>query len=322
MAPPPSQQSKGNSYYVKSGVAGAVAAGFTHVIVVPFDVVKTRMQIDPVVYPRLWPSMFGILKNEGVGALALGLSPTAVGYCLQGFAKYSLYEKFKVKFAQTLGQETAEKYATGLYLLSGTAAEAIADITLAPFEAVRIRMVAQPTWANGTADGLRKLYAAEGLYGWYKGLVPIMAKQIPYTAVKFAVFEATEDVLYSLLRKYKQSNREGSHGKVTLKDSEKLGITLVSGFVGGVASAVASNPADAVLTRINSVSKVEGGKPLSMMKGLRMALKDLGFSGLWRGVHTRMGMVGVMAALQLFVYDSTKVALGIGVSQGVKKREH
>jgi solute carrier family 25 phosphate transporter 3 len=59
-------------------------------------------------------------------------------------------------------------------------------------------------------------------------------KQLPYTATKFAVFEATEYQIYS------RSTRSQNE----MSKLEQLGITFVSGFIGGVASAVTSQPAD------------------------------------------------------------------------------
>lgn len=50
-----------------------------------------------------------------------------------------------------------------------------------------------------------------------------MMKQVPYTAVKFAVFEATEDALYQMVPPEKAEKG--------LSKVEQLGITTVSGFM-------------------------------------------------------------------------------------------
>lgn len=117
------------------------------------SVLKTRIQLNPKLYPNFGSALKTIVKNEGVRALSLGLTPTFVGYSAQGFCKYGLYEFFKTKLSQTLGQEFSEKHATGIYLAAGTTAEVFADLALTPFEAVRIRMVAQPTWASSMMGG-------------------------------------------------------------------------------------------------------------------------------------------------------------------------
>lgn len=46
-------------------------------------------------------------------------------------------------------------------------------------------------WANTMREAAPKLYHAEGLWGFYKGLTPLWMRQIPYTMMKFSCFEKT-----------------------------------------------------------------------------------------------------------------------------------
>lgn len=304
MASPHEGPRQDGLFYIKAAGAGALAASLTHFVMVPVDVVKTRMQLQPAVYPSLPRALASIVRTEGAGALALGMAPTNYGYLLQGFCKYGLYELFKTSLAKGLGQETAERHATLVYLAAGMAAETVADVALTPFEAVRIRVVSQPAFAASTLAGMRKIAAADGVGGLYKGYVPLVLKQVPYTAVKFAVFEKMEEIIYG---------RVVTRARSELSNAAQLGVTAVSGFVGGVVSAVASHPADTMLTRVN----VAQGNVFASVAG---AARQLGFTGLWVGLMPRMGMVGVLAALQLLVYDFAKVTFfGLATSQGIKK---
>lgn len=290
---------KDASFYLKSAASGGIAACFTHFIMVPVDVVKTRMQLDTTAYPNSRTAFRTIFGNEGVRGLTLGLGPTNYGYLVQGMFKYGLYEFFKTNFTTILGQERAESNVHLLYLTAGMTAEAIADVFLTPFEAVRIKMVSEPNYARGTLGALRKVISTEGMRGLYKGFAPLVMKQVPYTAVKLTVFEATEVLLYDHLIPTPRHD---------LSNLSQLGVTTLSGFVGGVASAIASHPADTLLTKIN----VARG-------GLWKVIRQVGFGGLWAGIFPRMGMVGVLAALQLLVYDAAKVTLfGLPTSQGIK----
>ena len=45
-------------------------------------------------------------------------------------------------------------------------------------------------------EGAPKIFADEGMNGFYKGLVPLWCRQIPYTMMKFACFEKTVEALY------------------------------------------------------------------------------------------------------------------------------
>jgi solute carrier family 25 phosphate transporter 3 len=41
------------------------------------------------------------------------------------------------------------------------------------------------------------IMAKEGLGGFYKSLVPLWGRQIPYTMMKFASFEKTVELIYT-----------------------------------------------------------------------------------------------------------------------------
>lgn len=60
-------------YYVKAAAAGGLCCSVTHGSVCPIDVVKTRMQLDPVKYNKGMISAFRQVVSEGgVGILATG----------------------------------------------------------------------------------------------------------------------------------------------------------------------------------------------------------------------------------------------------------
>jgi solute carrier family 25 phosphate transporter 3 len=57
------------------------------------DVVKTRIQIDPALKGKsLLTAGRSIVAAEGPKGLLTGFGPTAVGYLLQGGAKFAGYE--------------------------------------------------------------------------------------------------------------------------------------------------------------------------------------------------------------------------------------
>lgn len=72
-------------YYLKGALAGGICCAITHGALCPVDVVKTRIQLDPVTFNRgLIGGFRQIIAAEGVGGLATGLGPTVVGYFIQG----------------------------------------------------------------------------------------------------------------------------------------------------------------------------------------------------------------------------------------------
>jgi len=51
---------------------------------------------------------------------------------------------------------------------------------------------------------------------------------------------------------------------------------------------------------------------------------DIGFSGLWKGLGTRIVMIGTLTGLQWWIYDSFKTAVGLAASggQAVAAKKH
>jgi solute carrier family 25 (mitochondrial phosphate transporter), member 3 len=130
-----------------------------------------------------------VVAKEGAGALLTGFGPTAAGYFLQGAFKFGGYELFKQQSINILGYESASNNRTAVYLASAACAEFFADIALCPLEATRIRLVSEPTYANGLIGGFSKMLKNEGVGAFYAGFGPILFKQ--YVFLPPCPFSAT-----------------------------------------------------------------------------------------------------------------------------------
>ena len=124
-----------------------------------------------------------VISKEGAGALLTGFGPTALGYALQGAFKFGGYEFFKKTFIDLVGVEAARENRTAIYLGASGVAEFFADIALCPLEATRIRLVSQPTFANGLVGGFSKILKNEGVGAFYSGFGPILFKQYVASSV-------------------------------------------------------------------------------------------------------------------------------------------
>jgi solute carrier family 25 phosphate transporter 3 len=288
-------------YYLKGALAGGICCGVTHAGLCPVDVVKTRIQLDPVKYNQGFIGGFRqVIGAEGVGALATGLGPTAVGYFIQGWFKFGGVEFFKINMAQSMGEEKAWQYRTGIYLTAAACAEFIADIFLCPLEATRIRLVSNPEFGSGLFDAAPKILAQDGLIkGFYSGFGPILFKQVPYTMAKFAVQGAAAEAIYTAA---------GIDVK-TASSNTKLSVSLGSGVIAGVAAAIISHPADTLLSLINK-SEGAGGEGSIPTRLMRLA-NEVGFKKLClTGLGARCVMIGSLTAGQFGIFDIVMEATG------------
>mmetsp|Transcript_8598 Transcript_8598/g.21156 ORF Transcript_8598/g.21156 Transcript_8598/m.21156 type:complete len:287 (-) Transcript_8598:133-993(-) len=253
---------------------------------------------SPKQYNGLVSGMRTIVAEEGAGALTTGLGATAFGYFVQGWFKFGGVEYFKIKAVQSMGEEKAWANKSLIYIGAAAGAEFIADVFLCPLEAVRIRQVSDPSFANGLSDGFVKMFKTEGVGGFYSGFLPILAKQIPYTCAKFVVQGTAADSMYSAMGK--------SPAEVT--GGTKLGISLTSGVIAGVAAAIISHPADTLLSKVN---KKGAGGDGPLMQRLGNIAKEVGFKNLCLvGLAPRCVMIGTLTAGQFGIYDTVMGALG------------
>ncbi|KGO38682.1 Mitochondrial carrier protein [Penicillium expansum] len=292
----PKEEMSALNLYSRFAFAGAMCCAITHGAATPLDVVKTRIQLDPVTYNR---GMLGgfrqVIQNEGAGALLTGFGPTAAGYFLQGAFKFGGYEFFKQQSINAVGYETAKNNRTAVYLASAGAAEFIADIALCPLEATRIRLVSQPTFASGLLPAMTRILKEEGIGAFYSGFGPILFKQVPYTMAKFVVFEKVSEAILANVN------------KETLSDGGKTGINLGSGLIAGLAAAIISQPADTMLSKIN---KTPGAPGEGTVTRLVKIAKELGIRGSYGGIGARLFMVGSITAGQFAIYGDIKRMLG------------
>merc|ERR1712025_567947 len=133
----------------------------------------------------------GTMAEGGAAGLFLGWAPTAIGYSAQGLCKFGFYEVFKKIYSDMIGEENTFLYRTSLYLAASASAEFFADIALSPMESCKVRIQTSPvgTFPTTLRGAFPKILGEEGINGFYKSLVPLWGRQIPYTMMKFACFE-------------------------------------------------------------------------------------------------------------------------------------
>jgi solute carrier family 25 phosphate transporter 3 len=91
-------------FYALCAVGGALSCGLTHTAVVPLDLVKCRIQVDPAKYKSIGTAFSVTMAEEGARGLLKGWAPTLIGYSIQGLGKFGFYEAFKILYGNMLGE--------------------------------------------------------------------------------------------------------------------------------------------------------------------------------------------------------------------------
>ncbi|KAK9989975.1 hypothetical protein SO802_024960 [Lithocarpus litseifolius] len=279
-------------YYGICTVGGMLSAGTTHLAITPLDVLKVNMQVHPVRYNSISSCFTTLLREQGPSAFWRGWAGKFFGYGVQGGCRFGLYEYFKRLYSDIF----VDHNRSFIFFLSSASAEVFANIALCPFEAIKVRVQAQPHFAKGLADGFPKLYASEGIHGFYRGLIPLWGRNLPFSMVMFSTFEHSVDFLY---RKVVQKRKEDC------SKGQQLGVTCLAGYAAGSVGSLISNPAD------NIVSSLYNKKADSLI----LVVKKIGLVNLFtRSLPIRIMLVGPAITLQWLFYDTIKVLSGLPTS--------
>jgi len=107
----------------------------------------------------------------------------------------------------------------------------VAAVLNCPFEAVRIRTVANPDYGRTSVDVLSRIVEEEGITSLFNAVPIFVVKNVPYAMTKFLVFDLSTEKMYAAFPAAQEE----------LKLS--LLVSLIGGILGGTAAAVVSNPA-------------------------------------------------------------------------------
>ncbi|KAF3440899.1 hypothetical protein FNV43_RR19185 [Rhamnella rubrinervis] len=283
-------------YYGLCAIGGMLSAGTTHLVTTPLDVLKVNMQVNPVKYNSISSCFTSLLREEGPSTFWRGWAAKFFGYGVQGACRFGLYEYFKRVYSGVL----VDSNRSFIFFLSSASAEVFANVALCPFEAIKVRVQAQPCYAKGLVDGFPKLYTSEGLHGFYRGLVPLLGRNLLFSMVMFSTFEHSVHFLYYNVVQRRRDD---------CSTAQQLGVTCLAGYAAGSIGSFISNPAD------NIVSSLYNRKADTLM----LAVKKIGLVNLFtRSLPIRIMLVGPVVTLQWLFYDTIKVLSGLPTSGEVE----
>ena len=84
-------------------------------------------------------------------------------------------------------------------------------------------------------------------------------------------------------------------------------VSLVGGTLGGIGATIVSNPADVVVSELKK-TKTE----MTAWEAVESLIQRSGLSVFATGMKLRMIFYSLLVSLQFFLYDSVRIALGVG----------
>lgn len=199
-----SDPTTGNMPLVQKIAAGLIAGGIGAAVGNPADVAMVRMQADgrlPLAQRRNYKSVIDAIsqmaKNEGVTSLWRGSSLTVNRAMLVTASQLASYDQIK----ETILEKGLMKDGLGTHVTASFAAGFVAAVVSNPVDVIKTRvmnMKVEPGMAppySGAVDCVVKTVRSEGPMALYKGFIPTISRQGPFTVVLFVTLEQVRKLL-------------------------------------------------------------------------------------------------------------------------------
>ncbi|KAI3794361.1 hypothetical protein L1987_36991 [Smallanthus sonchifolius] len=194
----------GNMRLWKKIGPGLIAGGIGAAVGNPADVAMVRMQADgrlPALQRRNYKSVVDAIsqmaKNEGIGSLWRGSSLTVNRAMLVTASQLASYDQIK----ETILEKGVMEDGLGTHVIASFAAGFVAAVVTNPIDVIQTRvmnMKVEPGKAPpyvGATDCALQMVKTEGLMAFYKGFIPTISRQGPFTIVLFVTLEQVRKLL-------------------------------------------------------------------------------------------------------------------------------
>jgi len=294
-----------SSVYFRLAAAGAICASIAHGLLVPLDTVKTRLQTAPKgTYNGALDACIKVFRDEGgVSVLLRGLQPEVVGFSIYGAFSFGGTEFCRRWVAALVGPEGALLYPIPILMLGSAMASLIAVVFTCPFMAVKTRLIADESFAGGSLiKGMNRIITEEewqsSLFG---GLVPLMLKDVLFVLSKFVIFDLIKTSIFFYFPEAYDSL------------SSTLFVSLLSGSLAGMVSAVTSQPGDYLFSKSSASASANLGSAWATYWSNARSTGQ--WSEILTGLPPRIVFSGALTALQFVIYDYCRVQFHVSPNE-------
>jgi hypothetical protein len=182
---------------------GALTGLCTSVVMNPFELVKTRLQVSTSVErPSLVSALATVTEREGVGGLFRGLAALWARDIPFNAFFFGTYETITTAMLASSNITTRDDLPSYKICFAGGAAGVVGWTCVLPFDTVKTRLQSR-AGPQGSVDDVRKVLLEvirkEGVAGLYRGWTAAVCRAFPANAAMFLGVETTQRILHQML---------------------------------------------------------------------------------------------------------------------------
>ncbi|XGW17581.1 hypothetical protein V3C99_002294 [Haemonchus contortus] len=253
----------------------------------PLDTVKVKVQTFPQMYTNWVTCLRDTYRLDGIRGLYAGTLPALAANVAENAVLFTAYGYCQKLVGVVTGHADVKTMSPLQNASAGSLASVFAAAVLCPTELVKCRLqAAREVGISCTPTSVcRDMWRERGIRGFFIGMSPTLAREVPGYFCFFGAYEASRYVL----------SKEGQE-----KDDIGLLRTAVSGAIGGMALWAAIFPFDSVKSRMQVAGKG------NFIRLLIQVAKEEGVMALYKGLLPTL-IRTCLASGSLFVtYEESK----------------
>lgn len=287
---------------VGSFIAGGLAACIAVTVTNPFELVKTRMQLqgemsatNQRIYRNPFQALGVIFKNEGVKGLQRGLVSAYVYQIGLNGSRLGFYEPIRTVLNKAFFPESDphKLQNVAVNVTAGATSGIIGAIVGSPLFLVKTRMqsysnaikIGEQTHYTSMSNGLATIFKKEGVLGLFRGVDAAILRTGAGSSVQLPIYNTTKNFLLQ-----NDIMKEGT------------ALHLLSSTVTGLGVGIVMNPWDVVLTRVyNQKGNTYKGPIDCMFKTIKIE----GIGALYKGFGAQLFRIAPHTILCLTFMEQT-----------------
>ncbi|GJE84214.1 mitochondrial carrier [Phanerochaete sordida] len=180
----------GVSRFMSGGIGGITS----QLSIYPIETMKTQLMSNTGEKRTLREAAKQLYQFGGVRAFYRGLTIGLIGVFPYSAIDMSTFEALKLAYLRSTGKEEPGVLAL---LMCGSISGSIGASSVYPLNLVRTRLQASgspghPHKYTGMWDVVQQTYTRDGWRGFYRGLVPTLAKVVPAVSISYVVYESSK----------------------------------------------------------------------------------------------------------------------------------